>query len=86
MSPEDKQRLYDHLEGTSLLIDAALESLGLDHFTGEEGEDAMLDLNLEYCHECGVWMESAMLEPDDEENGNPFCQNCRPKLFGEDDE
>ena len=71
----DWKKVYKYLEGTCLTPQQAIDYFNLK-CTPEDVENAMLDLNLEQCPNCGWWVESWELT---DENGEPkFCDNCTP--------
>ena len=78
MDEDVLQEIADSLSGTCDNIANVLERMdgNPDGYDVEEIDNALLDLQVERCRDCGWWFECCELTSDDDEECGK-CSDCR---------
>lgn len=73
---DDKWKVAELVTSYVYGVGKALELFEVDQ---DELDDVLLDINIEQCINCGWYDDCFNLVPDDSEEPDGYCSNCRPK-------
>jgi len=75
ISEEKKRELYDVLLGSTINIETACESVGID-YDKDNWEELVDDMELQLCDLCGCWCEQYEFVSEDNLESE-YCIDCR---------
>ena len=74
-----EEEVFEYLRDTCFGAYAAIEMFELP-CSAEDVEEMMGNHNYEQCPHCGWWVEAFEMLPEDEDEPDGFCGNCRVQI------